>query len=117
MALKAGLSCPEELLRGLRQGQNVFELIRLQSTLQCSSSCTVCLGWLLGEERSLCVIKSYQKYKLDDAQLCEVKEGAFACPRRRALMLLFFVLCTWAGRSSWSAMAVDDEIMYYHRAT
>jgi hypothetical protein len=101
MALKAGQSCPEKLLRGLRQGQNVFELIQLQSTLQSTRSCSVCLGWLLGvEERSLCVVKSYQKYKLDDAQLLEVREALRTVQWGKSLMLLFF-MCTWAGRSRW----------------
>jgi hypothetical protein len=96
MALKAGQSCPEELLRGLQQGQNVFELIQLQSTLQCSKFCTVCLGWL--EDRTLCVVKSYQKYKLDDAQLCEVSL-AFSTGDKLFPLMLLFVMCTWAGRS------------------
>lgn len=64
-----GSQAPSALIDALERGQSVFEVTAISKTLQCTSGSTVFLGPIEGSD---CVVKSYQKSKLTDAELCQV---------------------------------------------
>lgn len=75
-----GSQAPSALIDALERGQSVFEVTAISKTLQCTTASTVFLGRIEG---SACVVKSYQKSKLTDAELCQVRWGLWAekaCP-------------------------------------
>lgn len=91
MSIQAGSRCPAALLRSLQSSQNLFESITIVRPLQCTATCSVAL---CAADSGLCVVKSYQKYKLDDAELQQVSHRLVLPvqgPRSRGWLLLLDV--------------------------
>lgn len=81
-----GSQAPSALIETLERGQSVFEVTAISKTLQCGPSGSVFVGRIEG---SACVVKSYQKSKLTDAELCQVREGLWPGKKLHLMQQLF----------------------------
>jgi hypothetical protein len=65
-----GKQCPQGLQTSLLTfGSRLFDGVSVIRPLQLTGSCSV---FLCSSESTLCVVKSYQKHKLEDAELLQV---------------------------------------------
>jgi hypothetical protein len=94
-----GSQAPQALIEALERGQSVFDVIAISKTLQSGSVAFVFLGRIEG---SGCVVKSYQKSKLTDGELCQVRGGL--CLENRpddaATVLFLFLVVGRAGSAA-----------------
>jgi hypothetical protein len=88
-----GKQCPHGLQNILLSfGCRLFDIVSIIRPLQLTGSCSV---FLCSSGSNLCVVKSYQKHKLEDTELLRVCMEI--CPQAHAMSAVGPVCVAWSG--------------------